>query len=232
MRELEETIMDMNQLVSKVAKDLIEGGYLEETVKKHLQKSIDEAIKDAFGYFSPFYKELRDKLQESLQVNFDKLDLPSYNAIVLDMVSKMIANTLQTEGRKKIEEDLNKILGQPISKIKLSELVCEMMDDEEDYGDEYEGEDASLHISKGIALTYIYMDPEPDKRKYDCKYQITIDSDNNKVLSVTIDGKGLDTSFITKGAYGFEKTLFKLFVNGAVIELDEGQVDTYYGYRD
>lgn len=222
--------MDLNQVASETLAQLESDGYIREAVEKQMKWTTDKVVEELFGRYSPFAKALEAKVSEQLQVNLDKLDLPSYGAMVLNVVQQQLDVATHLAGVEKIKESLAELLGDPAKEYKLSELIDELKKDACRLGDpdEYSGQEVSLHIERGSTLTFLYFDQEEGKEKYKCKFGLTLRTKEGEVNSVRIDDKEFDNRVIMGGLYGLEKTLFRMFTHGSKLILDENQVDRYY----
>ena len=222
--------MDLNQVASETLAQLETDGYIREAVEKQMKETTDKVVEKLFGQWSPFAKTLEAKVAEQLKVNLDKLDLPSYGAMILNVVQQQLDAATHLTGVGKIKESLAELLGDPAKEYKLSELIDELKKDARNlcYSDDDLGQEVSLHIERGSTLTFIYFDREEDKEKYECKFRLTVRTKEGDVNSVNIDEKEFDNKVIMGGLYGLEKTLFRMFTHGSKLILDEEQVDRCY----
>ena len=69
-----ENKMDLNKEIQAIADKVI----LEkapEMIEKHISSMIDSVVKDIFCSYGDTYKELKKRIEETLQVNLEKFDL-------------------------------------------------------------------------------------------------------------------------------------------------------------
>ncbi|WDI05236.1 hypothetical protein PUW25_25850 (plasmid) [Paenibacillus urinalis] len=214
--------MDLNALINQQLVNLQEEGYIETVVKEQLKSTIKSVIENSLRSYSNFGKELEKQVEESLNVNLKSLDVPSYNHVVLNMIKQEIDRSIHEVGSAKLKEQLEDMLGTGKNEYKLSELIQEMVEFEMELGElEYdEVAEISVHVKEtGAGLTWIYLDPNPDKEAYECKYRIYLD--DNVVTSAMLGEKSFDNSVILGGLYGLEETIFKMFIHGSRLIIDE-----------
>lgn len=232
-REIMKPQMDLNAMMNQGLAELHEEGYLANAVKEQLKKTIDSTVIDCFGMYSDFGSALKKQVKSLLNVNFEKLDLPSYNVLVLEAVREYIDASVHVKGIKKMKEHLDEIIGEPLKEYKLSELIDKLKQDaREDNGDDLDGSEISLHVDDSRSLTFVYFDQEGGKSSYSCKYRLAVDTKTGQLKSATIDGKDFDKRIIMGGLYGVDRTLFKLFAHSSTLIIDSDSVETSYGYTD
>lgn len=228
--------MDLNKMVMNSLSRMESEGKVQEIVDKHVAKTIESVVDDAFGSWSDFSKNLKKQVEEKLQVNFEELDLASYNALIMKVVKEKLDDSIANEGVKRINESIDSLLGSAKSEYKLSELVKEMSEevDTDDMGYE-EYHEMTMHIDDSFILSKIIaLDPESDKSKYDCKYRFWVDNKTGKVSNIQIredshrtsrEVHEFDARAIMRGFHGLEETLFKIYANGSKVIVDEDKVD-------
>jgi hypothetical protein len=223
--------MDLNKMVNDTMKELSDSGYVQERVEHHLKQTIDKVLDDTIDSWSNFGKELKKQVQEQMQFNLDKLDLPSYNHVIMNVIKGEIERNIHEEGAASIQKQLQEILGTAEEEYKLSKLIKEMVEQDcednlEDLGYE-EYHEITVIVEDKYGSKYVYLDPsEDDVTWYQCKYQITLDDDGT-VRRVEIGDKSFDNKVIMGGLYGFDATLFKMWTRKAKVVIDS--YDTQFG---
>lgn len=213
--------MDLNLIINETLSRLKEENYVEAIVKKQLEKTIQDIIEDSLKSWSDFGKELKQQVQKQMQLNLDRLDIPSYNQIILNAIKDELERSVYEEGVKSIQENIQNILGTSKEEYKLSELIkeivaqdCEL--NELDYDDYKE---ITVIIENKYGSKYIYIDPEEDKMWYQCKYKITLDDDMT-VRRAEIDDKSFDNKVIMGGLYGADAMIFKMWTRKSKLIID------------
>ncbi|MNB92491.1 hypothetical protein D3C75_395950 [compost metagenome] len=166
-------------------------------------------------------------MKKQLEINLDKLDIPSYNQVILNVVKSEIDRSIHKEGAERMQEQLQELLGTGKNEYKLSELIKEMVGDDLELNElSYEEvEEISVHIDKSsYGNTYIYMDPEADKSQYRCKYMIAIEEDGT-VWRAEVKDKAFDNRVIMGGLYGVEAKLFKMWTQKAKLIIDDYETE-------
>lgn len=224
--------MDLNKMVMNSLEKMESEGKVQEIVDKHVSKTIESIVDDTFGSWSDFSKNLKKQVEEKLRVNFEELDLASYNTFIMKVVKEKLDDHIANEGVRKINESIDSLMNSAKTEYKLSELVKEMAKevdtDELGYEEYHEMTmiiDDTFNLSKIIAL-----DPESNKREYDCKYRFWVDNKTGKVSNIQIQEDSCRTSrgvhefdarAIMRGLSGLEETLFKMYANGSKLIVDE-----------
>lgn len=213
--------MDLNKIVNDKMTELKESGYVEERVAHHLKKTVDDIVEDCLRSYSDFGKKLKEEVKKQLDFNLERLDIPSYNQVILNVISDELDKATHQQGAEAIREGIKELLGTAEKQYKLSDLVYKMANEDDklnelDY-DEYK--EITVIVEKKYSSQYIYMDPEEDTDWYQCKYQIVLDDDNT-VRRVEIGGKHFDNKVIMGGLYGLDKVLFQMWTRHSELIVD------------
>ena len=220
--------MDMNVIINDKLAELKEEGYVEKIVKKQLETTIKDIVEDSLRSWSDFGKGLKEAVNNQLQINLDRLDIPSYNQVILNVVQEEINRSIHEAGANRLKEQLQELLGTGKNEYKLSELVEEMVNDDLELNDlSYEEvEEITVHIEKSPygGTTYIYLDPEEDKSKYSCKYMVSLNEDGT-VWRAEVKDKSFDNKVVMGGLYGVEATIFKMWTQKAKLVIDDYETE-------
>ncbi|WP_042165575.1 hypothetical protein [Paenibacillus gorillae] len=231
--------MDLNVMVNNALAEMSQSGFVEQAIKKTLEKTVTSVVDDLIGgYRSDFKTSLENHVKENLNVNMDKLNLSGYNVLLLNSVQEILDEQIQTEGIARVREELTKLFS-PLEKKewKLSEIIEKMKEEENDDGDK-NGDYISFHCDDSFTYgIHVYFDPESDKSNYRCKYNFYLSREKEeptlcKLSTLKIDDKELDNKKILNGLYGFDKFLFQLYATGATIVADCKDVEEYYDCND
>lgn len=223
--------MDLNKLVNENLAKLEANGAVENIITDRLKKTIESIVDDLFSSYSDFGKNLKIEVQSALNVNLKELKLAGYNVMVLNAVKEKLDEVLHIQGVEKIKDSLEQMLSDIKEEYQLSELINEMKEKANEYGD-YDEREISFHIDPDRnILTFIYFDEEADKEKYECKYRIWVDK-SGTVCGVEIKEQKFDNRLIMGGLHGFEQTLFKVYSMHPKLIIDEEHVNIEYGYSE
>lgn len=218
--------MDMNLIINDKLAELKEEGYVEKIIKKQLESTIKDIVEDSLRSWSDFGKGLKEAVNKQLQINLDKLDIPSYNQVILNVVQEEINRSIHAAGSEKLKEQLQELLGTGKNEYKLSELIEEMVEDDLELNElSYEEvEEITVIVENKYGTTYVYMDPEEDKGMYQCKYMIALNEDGT-VWRAEVSDKKFDNRVIMGGLYGMEATMFKMWTQKAKLIIDDYETE-------
>lgn len=219
--------MELRDIVMQEWDKIEKEGFVEQTINERLRKTITSIIDNLLETYGDFGKGLRENLSQQLQVDFEKMKLSQYNAMLLNALQEQLDHIIHIEGVARLKETAESILVGAKKEYKLSELIEEMKKDAQEEDNDLSGE-ISFHIPPDRRiLTHIYLDPEGEKDKYECKYCLSVNEDGT-LNTADINDRKFDNRVIMGGLYGFEKTLFRIYVSGAKIILDEDHIDYEY----
>ncbi|APB77409.1 hypothetical protein PPYC2_21745 [Paenibacillus polymyxa] len=218
--------MDMNLIINNQLAALNEEGYVEKIIRKQLEETIKDVVEDSLRSWSDFGKGLKETVKGQLQINLDKLDIPSYNQVILNVIKGEIERSIHEEGTARIQEQLQELLGTGKNEYRLSELVKEMVEDElklEELSYE-EVEQITVIVEEKYGTKYVYMDPKEDVEWYQCKYKISLEKDMT-VSRAEVSDKKFDNRVIMGGMYGLDATLFKMWTQKATLVIDDYETE-------
>ncbi|MED1659524.1 hypothetical protein [Bacillus licheniformis] len=112
--------MDLNLIINDTLTELKDQGYVEKIVRKQLEETIQDIIKDSFKSWSDFGKELKQQVQDQIQFNLESLDIPSYNQVIVNIIRDELERSVHEEGGRRIQESIRDILGTAKEEYKLS----------------------------------------------------------------------------------------------------------------
>ncbi|GKU76876.1 hypothetical protein [Paenibacillus sp. L3-i20] len=218
--------MDLNLIVNDTLSTLKSEGYVENIVKKQLEDTIKDVVHDALRSYSVFGKQLKKEIESNLAINLEKLDIPSYNQVILNMIQEEINQSIYKEGMETIKEQVQELLGTSKVEYKLSELIKEMVKDDLELNElgYDEVSEITVIVEEKYGNTYIYLDPEEDKSWHYCKYMISLEKDGT-VWRAETGGKKHDNRTIMGGMYGLDATIFKMWTHKAKLVIDDYETE-------
>ena len=227
--------MNLNQMVMESLSKMESEGKVKEIVEKHVESTVNDVVKDLFGSWSDFSKDLKKQAKEALQINFKDLNLPTYNHLILQAIKDKLDDEITTNGVNQIKQQIEGLLSDSKREYKLSELVKELKEEIEDLDelgyDEYH--EMTLHVDDPYGSYWIGLDARNDIDEYSCKYRFHVSKDGT-VYSVKINEDEFsrkrsvdefDVKAIMKGLHGLEETLFKIYASGAKLIIDEDKCE-------
>lgn len=220
--------MDLENLMNECYVELKDSGRIKEIMKNTLDKTMSETIESLFGRWSPFSKELKEKLEKELKIDFDRMSLPEYNRVIVDQVKEIVDTHLVDQGMEKVKQELDSYLGAEGSReYKLSE-IAEAIKEEGEEDEEFYGEEMTLIVDEDRkVLTFVSLDATPGKESWNCKYKLSINKDG-KLNSASINGSNYGAYVKIGNMDKAERLLYKIYATGSTIILDIDDVDTEY----
>lgn len=229
-------MIDLNKMINDSLKNLEEEKFVEKIIKEEIQSTLKNIIDNAFSSYSKFGKQLKEKVEESLKVDFSGLGLICYNELILSTIKTELNNLIQIQGVEKMKESVSGLLSEVKSEYNLSELIQELK--ERDYRDHDYDDKITLIIDNDdrYGSCVIYIDKDEDIDKYKCNYRISMDKEG-KSYSIRVKDSEINAHYlIMKGLYGLDSLLLKIYASGAKIKLDEGndpeEYEIYYNSED
>lgn len=224
-------MMDLNKMVMDSLAKMESEGKVQAIVEKHVESTVNDVVKDLFGNWSDFSKELKNTAEEALQINFKELNLASYNHLILKVIKDKLDDEITNQGVAQIKNQIEVLLSDAKREYKLSELVNELAEEIENLNElgYDEHHEMTLHIDDSYSSYWIGLDSRSDISEYNCKYRIMVNS-RGELCSVKINDEEsysrknineFDVKAVLNGLHGLEETLFKIYTSGAKLIIDE-----------
>ena len=131
---------ELNELVQNKLNEMAESGAIENLINDQVEKLVANALSDTFKSYSPLSKKLAESLKSGLDVDFEKIDYASYNAIMLSAVQGHIDRYFGKQMHKDLDEQIEALLSVPPKEISLADLadniaklIRSQLDEEDDY---------------------------------------------------------------------------------------------------
>lgn len=198
---------DLKSAVSTAFANVVTSGAIEQAIEKQLADTIGSLIKAELREYSDFGKAIKERVQQAVCVNLDRMDLPSYNDLILQIIRRQVDGIMQSEAAAQLESNMAKLLEQAPTEITMEKLIEDFIEANKE---DKEGQDFTLLIERKYGATYISLDEEPNKREYDCDFQISVDKDG-KVYSLMLGAKDASKTLFMGPFYGFERALFQMY---------------------
>lgn len=242
-------------LVQAALNDAVTPEKIAAKVSAHVEKAVDQAIADAMYSWSDTGKLVKGAIEDSLRVN--KLDIPSYGHVVGQIVERAIQARVSEVVAAKLAKDLEDLLSLAPKRVKLSELVAELLGKD--------GKDDPCHCGprgriycnvewNDWASAYVNLSKEKPTNRYDSEIRFLVnlpkkpdDYARGEVPEGPISSghvKGMDLQKDIRFGYGtehakqktefgrwfgFEQKILAMHACGTIIELDENDVVTERG---
>jgi len=224
--------LDVQVVMNQVLDEMNESGALKRLLQEQMERTMKSVFEHMFSSYSDFSKQIESAVKESLKVDTEKLNLPTYNTLVAQVVREKLDELVRVQGVEKLQQQLDEMLTNVKETYSLQEIIDEMKREENEYLTcSSSGERITLNIdSHARSLTFIRFDPAVGVEKYRCKYGITVDTEDGRIHSVDIEGKKMDSNAMMGGFHGVAKILFQMYATNAKLTDfdDEDEINLYY----
>ncbi|MFC0331695.1 hypothetical protein ACFOLF_12335 [Paenibacillus sepulcri] len=231
--EIEDTL-DLGRLVEVAMIDIKKSGLVQKAVRGRLEATIKDVIDDVFKSYGDFGKELKEHVKSSLNVNFNKLDLPEYNTLVAHTVKEKLNELTYSLGVEKLKTQMDTLLADIKPEYKLSEIIEEWLKEQNDDGDKDDEYCTVIVETKSYGSQWIYIDEEADKEKYECNIKMLVRHPEGTISNLKIGNMDINAKSIMWGLHDIEGKLFTIYAHGSKLIVDEDDVETGYpnSYED
>lgn len=159
----------LNEQVLAAVQAVMTPEYVSQRIEQHIAKLLDEAIKHALDKWSPTGKEIEKAVQESLRVA--DLNLPSYGQVVGQILEAQIQARVAEVVASKLSKDMEDLLSLAPKEIKLSALIAELLEKEDD-SCPCDPAEVSLKVERtAYSSCWVYIHPG-SKPKSDYDYDV------------------------------------------------------------
>lgn len=225
--------IDIESVVAQAVTDALAPERLQPIITKQVEKAVDNAIEEQFGYRAPFRKLLEEKMAAAMPTHME--DLGRFSDLVLKVISAKL-HEAQTEAvAQVIQPKLDAMLKPLPPTMKLSELVEKLLPD---LADDHRRDGASQptiiveHSEDVDDYWRLYIDSRSDRDKYGCRLQIAFNSEG-KAYSLSIGDKKMEEALLIGPTYNADALLLQIYTCGITIELDQTDFsDVYYESED
>lgn len=187
--------MNINEEIQK-ATDKIIAEKLPTMVEEKVTSMLNSVIQDVFSSYGTLAKDIKVKIEEKLDVNLQEFDLIDYNALIGKTINDNLLDQVNLQPILDITQNTLGFINQKtITLDEVAELFRKAAMEE---NNEYEGEITFLtkeHID--YKWLTVYADIEPDKSEYECDFEFSISTKDNR--------DGLIFTFKTKQWYSGER---------------------------
>lgn len=225
------SVIDLNAIAVKAMENIVASGVIEKKVEEVTQKALETIIADAFLWNTPAYKELKTIMQEKLQVDFSRLDLPVYNEFLLERVKQIITAQIEENGVAPFGEQITQLLKREVKpQYNLFQLLDEFKNIKRVYYNRDNNDYLTLHIKRtDYGSIKIAIDEEEDKDYWSCSYRFYIDSNNNTIFGVELrdnkDSANKATNILFTDSFG--ELLLRIRAAGSQIFVTDENTDDY-----
>ena len=161
---------DLESILATAAIEALKPERIQELMNKHLTKSVDDAISEAFSYRSPFNVMLKEKISQAMPA--DLKDLGRFGDVVLKQVNSYIQQYMEGQAQQITQARMTELLKPFDKEITMSKLA-ELLRDKfyvGFYGDCDEGA-PTIIIQRGNEEGWfdLYADAKQNTSQYSCE---------------------------------------------------------------
>ena len=239
---MQDLIKAVNEAMLKMSAD----GTIEEMINKHLKDTVNDILRDQLRSYSDFGKMIKEKLKTDLAVSLENVTFAEHNKTLLNLITGIVNNCMTEDAQAKFKTEVNELLGTAPKEIKLSELIIQYI---EENNNEFGRDDADriglVIEKKEYSCIGVALHPKNTQDGYlnkgelinswqqcDLYMSVKVDKDRGK-LRWTHDRDGLKPhQFMPTCLRGVSRLLYKMYCAGTVLIFDEGfdpeNYDIYY----
>lgn len=229
------------QALEKIVADsfakIVESGAIEKAIEQKLGETIVNIVQNELRDYSDFSKTLKEHVKTSLQVNFDKLDLPSYNDLILRVIRQTVLSKSELLIQQNFVPQIEMLLAPAPSEIKISKLIANFIEYSKSDDCSCSGPD---QISLIIETTdynskWVSFDKDPNKMPHQCAYRFGVSDSDGHMFALRIDDAEVKKYLYVGEFYNFERDLFQMYAakTKVIFDADADDIDTSYpGHGD
>jgi len=224
--------MELEKVVQEEFNKIVENGTVQKIIADNLEKTIKDIISNSVRSYSDFGKSLEAVVSKALDVDMSRLQLLEYNTIVTTIIREELDKSLYDNVREPIIDSIREITGVLEKKeYKLSEVIDLFIKDQQEEEDRSYSGEITLDVEySSYGYKHINFDKDPDRSRYNCAYQIDVDS-KGQIYSFKA-GKYIPTTSSSdlrkesRHGSSFDTFIFKLWANKCVLIVDEDDCQT------
>jgi hypothetical protein len=230
--------MNINEKINEITDKVIEDK-LPAIIEEKVTGMMTSIVEDIFRSYSDTAKQIKEVIQEKLNISLESLKMDEYNTIIGNLINKQLTENINISVGP-IENMIKDTVGYLSKKEwKLSEIVdmFEKIAMEAAYSDESDGE-FTLHIKPNEKHKWVEVsfDAETDVKEYECGISFIISTERNTIFSFKYkdwrhDQKEVNPSRLLAMSHA-EREIFRLYSNNVKIEIDETDFETYWSRHD
>ena len=217
-------------------------------VEEHVENLVDETIADAMLSWSKTGQSIKEVVTSSLRVG-DRLNIPSYGHVVCQILERQIQARVADVVAARLQKDMDDLLKLAPKRVKLSELIAELLGDANDDPCGCDGP-SSIYMrlewgEYSSCWLHIHKEGEP-KSKWDSDIRVLIslpkkaddyefgETPEGTICSGQVKGSDLKKDIRFGWGtehkrqptefgrwFGFEQKWLAMYAVGTIIELDE-----------
>lgn len=221
--------IDIESVVAQAVAAALAPERLQPIITKQVEKAVDSAIEEQFGYRAPFRKLLEEKMAAAMPARME--DLGRFSDLVLKVISARLHEAQAEAVAQAIQPKLDAMLKPLPPTMKLSELVEKLLPDlADDYRRNGDSQPTIIVDRDGTIEGYwrLYIDSRDNHDKFSCRLQIAFDKEG-KAYSLCIGDEKMEKALLIGPTFNADALLLQIYTCGITIELDQHDFsDVYY----
>ncbi|WP_423186805.1 hypothetical protein ACO1PK_00900 [Alishewanella sp. d11] len=234
-KEFEPTVNPMTatvqEMFGQVLSQRIQSGALEQAISKYVDKLIDDAASDCLRSYGEVGKALKEQFSKAIMPKLESIsDLPTYHEYVTNRLKLATQQFYDNRLAAVLDAEFKELMTEIPEQITLSWLVEKVVKEKQDDCGDYEGRVTliiDIQEKSYGSYAHIYIDKEEHTSERDCEFDLHLSKEKEtgkySILGLRINGKKAGEQLSMGRQYGFEKTLFNIYVMKGLIELDQGE---------
>lgn len=222
--------IDIESVVAQAVAAALHPERLQPIITTQVEKAVDRAIEEQFGYRAPFREMLEAKMAAAMPTDMENLG--RFSDLLLKVIKAKLHEAQEEAVAQVIQPKLEAMLKPLPPAMKLSELVEKLLPD---LADDYRRDGCSqptiiVERSDGVVDGYwrLYIDSRSERDKYGCRLQIAFNSEG-KAYSLCIGDEKMEKALLIGPTYNADALLLQIYTCGITIELDQTDFsDVYY----
>ncbi|MDE1714905.1 hypothetical protein PWG14_20670 (plasmid) [Chromobacterium amazonense] len=230
--------IDIEKMVADAITTKLAPEVLQPIIEKNVGEAVQQAIEGQFRYNSDFRKGLEQHITDHMPKTF--ADMGYFG----DFVSKAVVarlNAMMAEQAAKVINPMLEEITKPLpAEMKIGELLQMVFDDFNDQVESYaEKNDCPTFIIRqsypdsSVLRGYmsVSIDPEENKSRHSCKYQLSFDGDG-RITTIRVDDVKITEGLIAGRMFGISRLLLQLYSQQVRVVFDRTDFDGEFQYRD
>lgn len=227
-------VVDLQAMVNMAMVKMHEEGAIQKIVEEKMTKTVASIVDEVLGSYSDFGRQVKEVVKQSLAIDVDKMELPTYNVLVRNVVRERLDQLVHVQGIELLKARMDEIFKTVEPEMELSKIIESwkeaLNDDHERDGEEITVIwEPSTYSSGG---GWLYIDEDEDNEKYQCDLRAGINKDGT---IYALHWKSHDLLKEVKTTWAIDsigEQFFRMHAAGSKIIVDMDDVDTHFGYDD
>ncbi|WP_341896403.1 hypothetical protein [Sphingobium sp. YR657] len=186
---------NLTNIISAAVAAKMTPDFIEKEVNSRVEKLVVECIDKSFRSYSDTAKQIEEAVAAALKV--EKLDLPSYGAMVTAMLKTQIETVVSPLVAGRLAEDMEELLHLAPAEVTLSDIAKYMREEHE--SEEKWGDVITVILEESLyGSRWLYLDDREhhdERNKHSCQHRLLLKEDG------TISGGWIDGADMSKKAW-------------------------------